>query len=79
MNRKDEDYLFNLLEDTIDITKKNNKLLKENNIMLKEIVAVLKHYLTHANEENENDFGRNILANMLSNFIELRALGNHNN
>lgn len=35
MNKKDEDYLFNTLEDIVDIVEENRKLLKENNIMLK--------------------------------------------
>lgn len=76
MNKKDEDYLFNTLEDIVDIVEENRKLLKENNIMLKQIIEVFRYYLTHANEENQNDFGRNVLANLISNFAELKVFRN---
>lgn len=74
MTKREENYLFNILEYIEDKTRENNNLLKENNKMLKQIIGVLNHYISHANQENEYDFGRNILANMLSNMIELRGL-----
>lgn len=76
MTKRDEDYIFNTIEDIVDITKENNRLLKENNIMLKEIIEVFRYYITHANQENEHDFGRNVLANLISNFAELRLFRN---
>lgn len=79
MDKRDEKYLLDIIDDIADITIENNKLLKQNNKMLKEIIKVINYYLSHANEENENDFGRNVLANMLSNMLELTFLGTTSN
>lgn len=38
----------------------------ENNIMLKQIIQVLNMYLANHNKENEEDFTRNIVANVVS-------------
>lgn len=67
MTRKDEDYLF----DTLDIIQEETH---ENNIMLLQICNAINRYLANHNQENENDFGRNVLANLLSNVVELRTL-----
>lgn len=72
MTKRDENYLLNTIDDIADIAKENHRLLKENNIMLKQMIKVFRYYLSHANEENQNDFERNILANLISNFAELR-------
>lgn len=68
MTRKDEDYLF----DTLDSIQEE---IHENNIMLHQICNVINRYLANHHQENENDFGRNVLANLLSNIVELRTLG----
>lgn len=68
MTRKDEDYLF----DTLDSIQEE---VHENNIMLHQICNVINRYLANHHQENENDFGRNVLANLLSNMVELRTLG----
>ena len=44
--------------------------LKDNNRMLKEIIAYINLIETKANDENNNDFIRNILANLISNQID---------
>lgn len=67
MTRKDEDYLF----DTLDSIQEE---VHENNIMLYQICNVINRYLANHHQENENDFGRNVLANLLSNIVELRTL-----
>ena len=67
MTRKDEDYLF----DTLDSIQEE---VHENNIMLHQICNVINRYLANHHQENENDFGRNVLANFLSNMAELRTL-----
>lgn len=67
MTRKDEDYLF----DTLDSIQEE---IHENNIMLHQICNVINRYLANHHQENENDFGRNVLANLLSNMAELRTL-----
>lgn len=66
MNRKDEEWL-------LKTAYENNQLLKENNKMLKAIINVLNYYIAHAREENENDFGRNVLANLISSFVDIKA------
>ena len=59
MTRKDEEYLFDLVE--------NLKVeVHENNVMLKSIISVINTYLSRHHQENEEDFRRNLLANMLS-------------
>jgi hypothetical protein len=70
MTRKEELDIF----DTIDDIKKQlvsiKEKVEENNIMLQQIIQVFRYYLKNANQENENDFERNIMANMISNLIE---------
>lgn len=46
----------------------------ENNLMLKEIIKVINYWLMNHRNENEDDFGRNILANLISNAIDRRQL-----
>ena len=65
MTRKDETYLFDLLERIRDETH-------ENNVMLKQICKVINMWLRNANAENENDFGRNVLANLVSNIVDIK-------
>lgn len=43
------------------------ELIKENNEMLKQIIAYINYINGHANNENENDFIRNVIANLISN------------
>ena len=64
MTRKEEDYLFDTLERIRDETH-------ENNIMLRQIIKVINKYLANANQENVDDFGRNVLANLISTQLEL--------
>ena len=47
----------------------------ENNLMLHQICDVVNTYLANHHMENEDDFGRNVLANLLSNMVELNGLG----
>ncbi len=59
MTRKDEEYLFDLVESLKVEVHENNK-------MLKSIISVINTYLSRHHQENEEDFGRNVLANILS-------------
>lgn len=59
-------------------TRENNKLLRENNCLLRENNVILRrlykyfsNVAAHANQENINDFGRNVLANLISTQFEL--------
>ena len=51
------------MEDKLD---KLIKLEQENNRMLKEIIKYINYTIVKAHEENVDDFGRNVLANMVS-------------
>ena len=46
----------------------------ENNLMLKDICRVINTYLANHNAENEADFGRNVLANLLSSMVDINAI-----
>ena len=52
------------------------QLVKENNYMLKQIIAYINKINANADSENNNDFIRNILANLISNSIELNRMFN---
>lgn len=67
MTIEDEDYLFDLVEQTAKETH-------ENNLMLKQIIRVLNTYISHHHQENEEDFGRNVLANLISGYLDLSHL-----
>lgn len=67
MTKRDEEWL-------LQKAYENNQLLKANNQMLKWIVNILNYHIAHANEENDNDFGRNVLANLISNVVDLRTI-----
>lgn len=73
MNYNEETYLLSTLKRIRADTKENNRLLKENNSLLKENNRILRqlykyfsNVAAHANQENINDFGRNVLANIIS-------------
>lgn len=55
----------------LDSIERIEKKVNENNKMLRSIIKVLNYYLANAKNENEQDFGRNILANMISNMIDI--------
>ena len=57
------------MEELIRLTRENNQLLKDNNRMLKEIINAINIWLAHHQDENANDFDRNVLANLVSSFI----------
>ena len=51
------------------------ELLKENNKMLKEIIRYINYINAHAETENDNDFVRNVVANLVSNRIPGISMG----
>lgn len=57
------------MEELIRLARENNQLLKDNNRMLKEIIMVINIWLAHHQDENANDFNRNVLANLISSYI----------
>lgn len=64
MTYKEEQYIL----DSIDQIKEETHL---NNLMLCDICEVINVYLANHHKENEDDFGRNVLANLISQFIDL--------
>lgn len=67
MTYDEETYLLNT------ITRIRNET-HENNIMLKQIIKVLNTYIAHHNQENSNDFDRNVLANLISSGLDFGKL-----
>ena len=77
MTHKEESYILDTLmeiQDTIRSTdfKRLVKETHENNIMLRQIIRVINTYLSRHHQENEDDFNRNVLANLLSEALESR-------
>jgi hypothetical protein len=52
-------------------------IVTENNIMLKQIIQVLSTYIVNHNKENEEDFTRNVIANMVSEVFTGNKRGQH--
>lgn len=70
MTRKEEIRIFDNIQKIRDETH-------ENNIMLKQIIKVINHYISNSNKDDIKDFGMNVLANIISNGINLN--GNNGN
>ena len=62
---------YNEETEVLNSIERIEKKVNENNKMLRSIIKVLNYYLANAKNENEQDFGRNILANMISNMIDI--------
>ena len=67
MTKKDENYVLDILEQIAEETHQNN-------IMLKQICKVVNVYLSKHHQENEDDFGRNVLANLISNIFDIKRI-----
>lgn len=67
MNYDEEDYILDSIE---QIRKETH----ENNIMLRQIVKLINTYLARHHQENEDDFNRNVLANLISSTININKL-----
>lgn len=79
MTYKEETYVLDTLKELQEKIRDIplEQLIKEtheNNIMLKQIIKVINHYISRANSENENDFARNILANLISGNLDFSKL-----
>ena len=67
MTYEEESYVLESIE---QIKKETH----ENNVMLKQIIQVINTYLARHHQENEEDFGRNVLANLISSTIDINRL-----
>lgn len=77
MTYNEESDLLNNIEDIKEVIRSPTfkQLIREtheNNIMLKEIIKFINTYLSNHNNENDNDFFRNVLANLISNGINIK-------
>lgn len=64
MARKSEDSLLDIFENI-------REEVHENNVMLRQICHVINIHLARYHQENDEDFDRNVLANMISNILKL--------
>ena len=67
MSYEEESYVLESIE---QIKKETH----ENNVMLKQIIKVINTYLARHHQENEDDFNRNVLANLISSTIDINRL-----
>lgn len=67
MNYDEEDYILDSIE---QIRKETH----ENNMMLRQIVKLINTYLARHHQENDDDFNRNVLANLISSTIDINKL-----
>ena len=79
MTYKEESDVLDMLKDIQGtIRSPEFKQLKrethENNIMLRNIIKYLNTTLAHHNQENSNDFDRNVLANVISGILDLNKM-----
>ena len=73
MTTREEIRLQEALDELMDIAM-------ENNIMLHQICDVINFHHARHSQENEEDFIRNILANLLSSGVDIKGfLGRRNN
>lgn len=71
MTHKEESYILDTLMEIQDFIRGPDfrqlaRETHENNIMLRQITKVLQAYLANHSKENEEDFNRNVLANIIS-------------
>lgn len=86
MKHKEEGYVLDTLMEIQDFIRSPTfkQLIKEtheNNIMLRQIVRVINTHNARHHQENEDDFMRNVLANLVSGGFDINSLfkrnGNH--
>ena len=63
MTRRQERSLIEALDDIYSE-------VHENNVMLHQLCQVVNTYLSRHHQENEDDFNRNVLANLVSNIFD---------
>ena len=79
MTYDEETYVLDTLKEIQETIRSPEfkRLIKEtheNNIMLKQIIKAINTWLSHHNQENSNDFDRNVLANMISSILGINKL-----
>lgn len=79
MTYKEESYVLDTLKEVQEFIRSPDvkQLIKEtheNNIMLRWIVKCINTYIKHHPTENNDDFMRNILANLVSNGFDFNNM-----
>ena len=79
MTYKEEGYALDTLKDIQETIRSPEfkQLIKEtheNNIMLRQIIKVINTWFAHHNQENYNDFNRNIMANLFNNIFNFNKI-----
>lgn len=67
MTYKEETYVL----DSLDQIKAE---VHDSNVMLSQLCSIVNTYLANHHQENENDFGRNVLANLISSGFDLNRV-----
>lgn len=79
MTYKEETYVLDTLMEIQETIRSPEfkQLIKEtheNNIMLKGIIKYINTTIAHHNQENSNDFDRNVLANIVSGIFDFNKM-----
>ena len=79
MTYKEETYVLDTLKEIQETIRSPEfkQLIKEtheNNIMLRQIIKVINTWFVHHNQENDNDFNRNVMANLVSNIFDFNKI-----
>lgn len=80
MTYKEESYVLDTLKEVSEFVRSPavKQLIEEthqNNLMLRHIIGYLNKEAINASNENMEDFGRNILANLISNRFNVNNNG----
>ena len=81
MTYKEETYVLDTLTELRDFirspdVKQALKEIHENNVMLKQICKVINTYIARHHNENNEDFDRNVLANLISSGLDFSRIFN---
>ena len=79
MTYKEETYVLDTLKEIQENIRSPEftQLIQEtheNNIMLRQIIKVITTWFAHHNQENYNDFNRNVMANLVSNIFDFNRI-----
>ena len=79
MTYKEESYVLDTLKELQEKIRDMpiEQLVREtheNNIMLRQIIKYLNYEIAHANQENANDFNMNVIANLISNGLDINKI-----
>ena len=79
MTYEEETYVLDTLKEVQENIRSPEfkRLIKEtheNNIMLRQIIKIINIWFAHHNQENNNDFNRNVMANLVSNIFDFNKI-----